>query len=128
MEPIFLDLDEILVIHKDQVQRYGGSEGIRDAGLLESAIAAPMASFAGRYLHSDLLEMAAAYLFHIAGNHPFVDGNKRTGAAAALVFMELNGISLSASEEDLEQLVWGVARGDASKESVAAFFREHAQT
>lgn len=86
MTPVFLTLDEALDIHRDQIQRYGGSSGIRDLGLLQSALAQPQAAFAGQFLHADLIEMAAAYLFHITQNHPFVDGNKRTGTAAALVF------------------------------------------
>jgi len=74
------------------IKTYGGSEGLRDAGLLHSAIAVPQASFGGNYLHAGLFEMAAAYLYHIVQNHPFVDGNKRTGAAAAIVFLAMNDI------------------------------------
>lgn len=77
----FLHLDDVVAIHLDQIERYGGEAGIRDAGLLESAVAQARATFGGEFLHADLFQMAAAYLFHIAKNHPFVDGNKRTGAA-----------------------------------------------
>ena len=80
MNPIFLSLAEVLEIHRDQIERYGGDPGIRDLDLLQSALAIPAAGFGGQYLHNDLYEMAAAYLFHITQNHPFVDGNKRTGA------------------------------------------------
>jgi death-on-curing protein len=83
MPPVFLNLAEVLEIHRDQIERYGGQPGIRDLDLLQSALAMPAAGFGDRYLHEDLLEMAAAYLFHIARNHPFVDGNKRTVAAAS---------------------------------------------
>lgn len=72
--PEFLRLDDLLEIHRDQIERYGGVLGARDIGLLQSAIAQPCATFAGNYLHADLFEMAAAYLFHIARNHPFIDG------------------------------------------------------
>ncbi|HYQ81440.1 MAG TPA: Fic family protein, partial [Anaeromyxobacteraceae bacterium] len=75
-KPAFLTLDEVLALHADQIGRYGGSPGLRDLGLLESALAAPRATFGGEHLHGSLPEMAAAYLFHLVRNHPFVDGNK----------------------------------------------------
>src|SRR5512142_2760146 len=99
MEVIFLQLDEILEIHRDQIMRYGGSSGIRDQGLLASALAMPHATFGQNYLHPDIPSMAAAYLFHIIMNHPFVDGNKRVAAVAAFIFLALNGYDLTASEE-----------------------------
>ena len=76
MPPVLLTLDEVLEIHRDQLARYGGSQGIRDLGLLQSALAQPPATFGGQFLHADLFETAAAYLLHIVQNHPFVDGNK----------------------------------------------------
>ena len=126
MTPIFLSLAEVLEIHRDQIERYGGGKGLRDIGLLQSALAMPAAKYGGRYLQSDLYEMAAAYLFHIAQNHPFVDGNKRTGAVAAIVFLSLNGIELEADEAQLEKLVLDVAQGKVGKNSVAEFFRNNA--
>ena len=125
MEPAFLNLEEVLQIHTDQIERYGGSRGIRDLTLLESAVAAPQAGFGGQYLHSDLFEMAGTYLFHIVQNHPFVDGNKRVGAAAALVFLKLNGIDLRISNPALVRLVLNVARGKIGKATVAEFFRKN---
>src|SRR5690606_17233104 len=116
---------EVLAIHRDQIERYGGSPSLRDMGLLLSAIAMPAAGFGGVYAHSDLFEMAAAYLFHLAANHPFVDGNKRVAGAAADVFLNLNGLLLTASEDEFEQLVRSVATSGATKQDVAAFFREH---
>ena len=83
MAPCFLDLDLVLRTHRGLIERYGGEEGLRDAGLLQSAIAQPRAMFGGEFLHKDLFEMAAAYLFHVVQNHAFLDGNKRTGAACA---------------------------------------------
>ena len=127
MAPVFLSLAEILQIHRDQIERYGGRAGLRDLGLLQSALAMPAAGFGGRYLHSDLHEMAAAYLFHISQNHPFVDGNKRTGTVAAIVFLSLNGIELDANEAQLEQLVLEVAQGKAGKSTVADFLRNNAR-
>lgn len=124
-EPLFLGLDEVFEIHRDQIERYGGRPGIRDIELLQSALAMPAAGFGEGYLHTDIQEMAAAYLFHIVRNHPFVDGNKRTGAVAALVFLMMNGIELHASEESLEKMVRSVAEGETGKAGVAEFFRKH---
>lgn len=124
-DPEFLGIDEVLAIHRDQIERYGGTGGIRDLGLLESALATPKAGFGGDYLHADLFEMAAAYLFHIAKNHPFLDGNKRTGAVAAFVFLALNGIDLDAPVDAFEQLARDVAEGRVAKDEAAAFFLRH---
>jgi death-on-curing family protein len=90
-EPEFLTLDEVLGIHADQIRRYGGAAGIRDLELLQSALAMPQTTFDDEFLHGTLFEMAAAYLFHLARNHPFVDGNKRTALMCALVFLGLAG-------------------------------------
>ena len=125
MKPRFLGFDEVLEIHRDQIERYGGSPGIRDSALLRSAIAMPSAGAAGGYLHTDLIEMAAAYVFHIVKNHPFVDGNKRVGVVAALVFLDLNGVEVQIPEPDLFDLIMAVAAGEASKSRVAEFLRDH---
>ena len=124
MEPVFLRLDEVIEIHRDQIQRYGGSPGIRDLHLLKSALAQPSAGFGGQYLHRDIFAMAAAYLFHIVQNHPFLDGNKRAGAASAMVFLLLNDIEVNAREADFEKLVFKVASGKAKKEEIAEFLRK----
>jgi death-on-curing protein len=121
--PEFLTIGDILESHAQQIERYGGSDGIRDVGLLESAIAQPEAKFGGAYLHADLFEMAAAYLFHLVKNHPFLDGNKRIGLEAALVFLEINGLSLRATDEALVELTLSVAQGVAGKQQIADFFR-----
>ena len=126
-DPVFLTLGEVIEIHRDQIERYGGDPGLRDLCLLQSAMAVPAAGFGGRYLHTDLFEMAAAYLFHIAQNHPFVGGNKRTGAVASLVFLSLNNVELEADEEDFESIVLGVAEGKIDKASVAEFFRKNSR-
>jgi len=124
--PDFLTLDDVLLLHRDQVDLYGGEHGVRDLGLLQSAIAMPQASFGGEPLHKDLFEMAAAYLFHIVKNHPFLDGNKRTGTVAALAFLDLNGIQIDAPKGSIYDLTMSVAKGDAGKTEVAEFFRKHA--
>ena len=127
MAPIFLSLAEVVEIHRDQIERYGGRPGIRDSGLLQSAVAVPQATMSGKYLHGDLFEMAAAHLFHIVKNHPFVDGNKRTGAVAALVFLELNGAEVTPDEDKLADIVLSVVQGKMQKGDVAVFLRRHAK-
>ena len=123
--PRFLSLEDVLRIHATQFAEEGGSPGLRDVGLLESALAMPRAGFGGEYLHPDLHEMAAAYLFHVAKNHPFVDGNKRTALVSALVFLELNGVRVDAPDRAIEDLVVGVAEGLVPKSAVAEFLRRH---
>jgi death-on-curing protein len=127
VNPTFLSLGEVLEIHRDQINRYGGDPGIRDLGLLQSALAMPAAGCGGRFVHGDLYEMAAAYLFHIIQHHPFVDGNKRTGVVAALVFLALNDVVIDVEEDVFENVVWAVAEGQAAKSTVSEFFRKHAQ-
>ena len=122
---VFLTLDDILESHLNQIDIYGGSHGIRDIGLLESAIAQPEASFGGQYLHADIFEMAAAYLYHLVMNHPFVDGNKRVGLEAALIFLEINNENLKASDQELVDLVLKTTAGQVGKREIAEFFRSH---
>jgi len=120
----FLGLDEVLALHADQIERYGGRAGVRDLGLLESACAAPEASYGGDYLHATSPEMAAAYLFHLVQNHPFLDGNKRAGAAAMIMFLYLNDHDLACSEDELVDMTVGVASGARTKADVAVFLAE----
>jgi len=122
----FLAADDVLAIHEDRIREYGGSHGVRDLGLMESAIAMPRATFGREYLHQTLFEMAAAYLFHIARNHPFVDGNKRTALACALAFLRLNDLKVIAGEDELYDLVLGTAEGRVSKSEIAVFLQAHA--
>jgi death on curing protein len=122
----FLHVEDVLDLHDAQVSLYGGEHGVRDMGLLESAVAQPRATFDREYLHKDLFEMAAAYLFHIVQNHPFLDGNKRTGAVAGLVFLDINGIEINAPKGSLYDLTMSVATGQADKVQIAEYFRLHA--
>lgn len=122
---IFLSLDDILESHQNQIETYGGGQGIRDIGLLESAIAQPEACFGGQFLHADVFEMAAAYLYHLVMNHPFVDGNKRVGLEAALIFLEVNDQRLNASDEELVDIVLKTTMGQVGKPEIAEFFRTH---
>ena len=124
-EPTFLRLTEVLAIHRDQIDRYGGSPGVRDWRLLISALAMPAAAFGSQFLHTDLVEMAAAYLFHLTQNHPFIDGNKRVAAVAADVFLQMNGMKLTATEDEYAALVLAVASGDREKSAVAEFLRHN---
>ena len=121
----FLTFDEAVEIHRQLIDRFGGSHGLRDAGLLQSALAMPESMFGGQYLHGSLAEMGAAYLFHIARNHPFVDGNKRVAATAARVFLLMNGATFDPSEVEYGDLAIGVAAGTLDKEAAIAFFRKH---
>jgi death-on-curing protein len=122
---LFLTVDDIIESHQNQIDTYGGSYGIRDIGLLESAIGQPEASFGGEYLHADIFEMAAAYIYHLVMNHPFVDGNKRVGLEAALIFLEINNENLNASDEELVDLILKTTAGQVGKREIAEFFRFH---
>jgi death-on-curing protein len=122
--PVFLTLAEAIEIHRDQISRYGGQAGVRTFDLLESALAQPEATFAGEWLHRDHWEMAAAYAYHLCQNHAFVDGNKRTALAAALVFLELNGITVLDPRGRLKGAMIRVASGKMSKAELAKIFRK----
>jgi death-on-curing protein len=121
---VFLTLAEVVGIHADQIRRYGGSAGIRYTDLLSSAVAMPYASFHGNLLHPDIFEMASAYAYHICQNHPFIDGNKRTALASALIFLELNGISISDKERKLYEVMVSLASGDLDKAELAGILRD----
>jgi death-on-curing protein len=123
-DPVFLTLAEVIDVHGDQIRRYGGQTGLRDLGLLESALAQPQASFGGQWLHEDLYAMAAAYAYHLCQNHPFLDGNKRTALATALVFLELNGVSLLDPRGRLKDAMLRMASGKVSKADFALVLRK----
>jgi len=110
----------VIELHATQLEIYGGSAGLRDRGLLESAVAQPQTSFGGEFSHDGHFAMAAAYLFHIVSNHAFVDGNKRAGMLSAVVFLDVNGISIDHPSEALYELTMGVAEARIDKPAVAA--------
>lgn len=126
-EPVFLTLAEIIEIHEYQIERFGGSDGLRSLDLLNSAIGMPSSTFNGNYLHPAIPDMAAAYLFHIVGNHPFLDGNKRVGTMSALVFLEMNGYDFDANDDELTAVVLLVASGKMLKDELSLFFRQHSR-
>lgn len=125
MDSAFLTLEDLLHSHRQQIVNYGGGAGIRDQGLLESARARAELQFGGDYLHAGLCEMAAAYLFHIVQNHPFIDGNKRVGLESALIFLEINGLPVHATDDELVDLALRTAQSETTKSELAEFFRAH---
>ncbi len=124
-EPSFLTFAEVIEIHDYQIEHFGGASGLRDIELLKSAIGMPSATYGGNFLHSSIYEMASAYLFHLVENHPFVDGNKRVGAMAALIFLDLNGIDFNASDEEFTAMILRVASGKMLKAEITLFFKAH---
>jgi len=126
MVPIrFLSVDDVLAIHEDTMNREGGLAGLRDPGLLVSAVTMPQQQFGGQYLHEDLAAMAAAYLFHIAQNRPFLDGNKQVAAMAALVFLDANSVTKLPPPDELEKATLDLAAGKMDKETLTGWMRQH---
>ncbi|MFM8454065.1 MAG: type II toxin-antitoxin system death-on-curing family toxin [Gammaproteobacteria bacterium] len=121
---IFLSVEDVINFHDDLIQEFGGASGIRDLGLLISAVEVPKATMFGEDLYRDIFDKVAAYLFHIVSNDPFIDGNKRTGTISALIFLNLNNINFEYNEFLLEDLVLKIAKGIGNKETLAQFFRE----
>ena len=119
-----LSVEIVREIHTEAIARFGGSEGLRDLTLLESAVAAPQASFAGASPYKDLVEVAAAYLFFLCRNHPFIDGNKRAALGACLVFLQLNGIEPKADSPGWEQLTLDVAASSIDRDETTRRLRK----
>jgi death-on-curing protein len=117
-EIIFLSLEDVFLIHKNQINLYGGADGIRDLGLLESAINQPMVTFDGVSLHPSLFDKAAAYLYYLCKNHPFIDGNKRVALASSLVFLDMNGYDILDPKDILYDFVIDVAEGKYKIEEI----------
>lgn len=126
-DPEFLDVDDVLALHERQIAEFGGSSGIRDRGLLESAVATPQATFGGGFVHGSPFAQAAAYAFHIAQNQPFVDGNKRTGLGAALVFLRLNGFRVVDPGDELYDAMIAITERRLDKPGLAAILERLAQ-
>lgn len=127
LEIRFLSFETVVALHLHQIEKFGGEPGVRDENLLSSAIGMAEAGFGDQYFHKSLFEMAAAYLFHIVKNHPFIDGNKRAGTAAALAFLRGNGYRVDVSEDALADFVWKLAADGFSKADAAVFLEEHLQ-
>jgi death on curing protein len=123
VNPRFLRVEDVLKIQSLQLEKDGGLAGLRDPNLLESAVMQPMATFGGEYLHTDLFLMAAAYLFHIVKNHPFLDANKRAGLVTALSFLRLNGVVVADPSSMLYDVTMAVAEGRLEKDGLAEVFR-----
>lgn len=119
---IFITVGDAIEIHRRMVQDFGGDPGLRDRGLLESAVAMPRAMFAGDYLHPNVPSMAAAYHYHLCANHPFIDGNKRVAVTVAEVFLRANGLHLDATDDEIVELTLGVASSTIGKQEVTDFY------
>jgi death-on-curing protein len=122
-EPRWLDTSILVDVHAEQLALFGGPDGVRDIGLLESALARPIKKFS--YGESDLAALAAAYAFGIARNHPFVDGNKRAAFAAIIVFLGLNGIDFDVPPEAATAMVLSLAAGEVSEQSLARWIGDN---
>lgn len=124
-EPVFLQLDQVLAIHARSLAEHGGMEGLGDLGLVDSALASARNTYL--YGHGDLFDIAAAYAFHLAEAQAFVDGNKRTGVAAALVFLAVNGLYAQPPKWQLYLAMIEVAKKKLTKADLAAIFRSAAE-
>ncbi len=123
-DPEFLDLEDVLELHNSGLERWGGSEGVRDQAALEAAIAQPRATFDGEYLHGDLFAMAAAYAFHISEAQAFIDGNKRAALLAAVVFLDINGFRLPEPEDVMYLAMMEIAERKMTKAQLANLLRD----
>lgn len=125
----YISLENTLEIHEKLVDEYGGLNGVLNLGLLQSALEMPKSMFNGRYLHRTIFDKAAAYLFHIAKNHAFIDGNKRTAGMVSIAFLSLNEVTFIIFDQDYEELILKTAQGRTSKKEIAQFFRSaHKET
>jgi death-on-curing protein len=121
--PVWIDLEVVLAIHDEQLAEHGGQAGVRDRGLLESAMARPQNQFA--YGEHSIARLAASYAFSLSRNHPFLDGNKRTSLVVAELFLELNGLELTATDAQCVTTFLQLADGDLSEEQLAEWIAGH---
>jgi death on curing protein len=122
-----LSVEIVREIHAEAIKTFGGLNGIRDEALLASAVFAPQSSFGGKSPYTDLIDVAAAYLFYLCRNHPFVDGNKRTAMGAAIVFLRLNGMETAPDSEKWERLLLDVAAGKRDRDQTTQYLRKLAK-
>ena len=125
---IYLTPEQILFLHARLIAETGGAQGIRDLGLLISAVERPKAAFEGSELYPDVFTKAAALMHSIVQNHPFVDGNRRTGIAAAGIFLQLNGLKLTVTNPELRSFTLSVAKGEQEVPEIASWFEEHSES
>lgn len=121
----FIPKDVVLTIHADLLQRYGGQPGVRDLGLLDSALAQPKMTFGKKYVHKSIFDKAAAYGFHVCKNHPFIDGNKRVAFVLMDIFMQKNGWEIVSSEEEAYETMTNLASGKLTKPQLSNWLKEH---
>jgi death-on-curing protein len=121
----FVPEEIVAILHADLIRRYGGRYGVRDRGLLSSAIAQPRITVAGKYRHRTIYDKAAAYGYHLSRNHPFVDGNKRIAFVVMDMFLQMNGRQIDATEEDAYTIMSALAAGNVSKPALAKWLRAH---
>ncbi len=124
-EPVWIRQDVVLAMHEEALMLHGGPEGVRNLGLLESALARPKNLFADAELPASLAQLAAAYAKGIVANHLFVDGNKRTAFTVSVTFLKLNGLKLTATKEDRVLAFWKLAASEISEAELALWFAEH---
>ena len=124
---VYLTAEQVLFVHYRLVSETGGEHGVRDLGLLESAVACPQATFDRQELYPDVFEKAAALMESLINDHPFVDGNKRTGIACAVLFLQQSGISFSAKNADLEKFTLRVASSRAGRSEITKWLKKHSQ-
>lgn len=127
IQPVFIPKKVILLLHEQLIDRYGGTTGLRDENLLDSAIEQPKITFDGAFLHESLYEMAAAYGFHLCMNHPFLDGNKRIALVAIDVFLQRNGYEMIASEEETYEIMMKLSTGQLTKDALANWLKANSE-
>jgi death-on-curing protein len=120
-----LTVEIVQEIHAEAIARFGGSDGLREMTLLESAVAAPQASFGGESPYADLVEVAGAYLFYLCRNHPFVDGNKRAAFASIIVFLGLNGIDFDVPPAAATAMILSLAAGEVAEDGLTRWIRDN---
>ncbi len=121
----YIDVSHVVAMHEVLIQKYGGTQGIRDKGLLESAVMQPQQSAFGEDIFPDIFSKAAAYVFYISENQPFLDGNKRSATATAITFLRLNGYDLNVSDKDLYETIIDLANKRISREDLSAWFQKN---
>ena len=120
-----LTKEQIKILHSALVERFGGQDGLRDEGMLDSALNTPFQTFSGSELYPDLLSKAARLAFGLIANHPFIDGNKRIGTHAMLVFLRLNNVELEYDDDDLIALILGTAAGEYDEKIILEWLKKH---